>query len=147
VVAIHALISTHVGKDSLLPRSILEIQRSIDDWILAVDEGRVVGCGSLIRMTTYLAEVRSLAVEDAYQGNGLGGRLVQSLVDLARERRIPNVFALTTRVSFFERQGFRAVSRTRFPLKIWRDCLRCPIKFRCNETTVLRVLEVGREGD
>jgi amino-acid N-acetyltransferase len=145
--AIHALISAHVGEHSLLPRSVAEIVRSIDDWILAVDDGRAVGCGSLISLTRDLAEVRSLVVEDTYQGNGLGGRLVQALVGLAYERRIPYVFALTTRVSFFERQGFWAVSRARFPLKIWRDCLRCPLKLRCNETTVLRVLEVGREGD
>ena len=71
------------------------------------------------------------------QRNGLGGKIVRELLGMATERRVKTVFTLTTAVGFFERQGFVQAARRNFPLKIYRDCLRCPVKFRCDEVTMV----------
>lgn len=135
--AIHALISAHVGQDRLLPRSLPNIERTIDAWVVAEEGGKLVGCGTLAAFGGELAEVRSLAVDAPYRGNGLGGKIVKQLLCMADERGIKTVFTLTTAVRFFERQGFVHRSRRHFPLKIYRDCLRCPAIFRCDEVTMV----------
>ena len=47
--------------------------------------GRIVGCGSNVPLTPQLTELRSLAVAPEYRGTGLGRRLVEALVDQARD--------------------------------------------------------------
>lgn len=136
---IHALISAHVGENRLLSRSLQSIEKTIDTWIVAEDELNLnlLGCGTLASFSDDLAEVRSLAVDATYQRNGLGGKIVRELLGMAGKRGIKTVFTLTTAVRFFERQGFAIASRRNFPLKIYRDCLRCPVKFRCDEVTMV----------
>jgi amino-acid N-acetyltransferase len=135
--AIHALVSAHVGENRLLPRMLSNIQRSIDSWIVAEEENELVGCGSLISFGKGLSEVRSLVVDSRYQRNGLGGQIVRELIELAEGHGVKTLFTLTTAVKFFERQGFVSASRRNFPLKIYRDCLKCPAKFRCDEVTMV----------
>lgn len=139
VESIHTLISAHVGENRLLPRTPLAIRRSIEGWIVAEAESdeKIVGCGTLASFARGLSEVRSLVVDTAYQSNGLGSKIVSALLDSAAERNVKTVFTLTTAVAFFERQGFVPTSRRNFPLKIYRDCLRCPVKFRCDEVAMV----------
>lgn len=134
---IHALVSAHVGENRLLPRSLGSIESTIDDWIVAEQDGQLTGCGTLARFNGELVEVRSLVVDTPYQGNGLGGKIVRELVEMAERRGVKTIFTLTTASGFFERQGFQRVSRRNFPLKIWRDCIKCPVKFRCDEVTMV----------
>ena len=49
---------------------------SIRDFKVARLDGRVVGCGSLHIMGLDIAEVRSLAVDEAAQGQGAGAAIV-----------------------------------------------------------------------
>jgi amino-acid N-acetyltransferase len=79
------------------------------------------------------AEIRSLAVAQAYQGRGLGRVLVATLLDEARTLGLPGVFALTYQQGFFERMGFRVVAHESLPHKIWSDCLNCPKYPHCDE--------------
>ena len=139
VQAIHALVSAHAGENRLLPRTLASIRHSIDGWLVAVsgESGGVIGCGALASYGGGLCEVRSLVVDTSHQSNGLGGRIVGGLLDMAAERRVKTVFTLTTAVGFFEKQGFTVTTRRNFPLKIYRDCLRCPVKFRCDEMAMV----------
>ncbi len=122
----------------LLPRSLSAIRASIGDWLVATDNERVVGVGSLVEMGPTLSEVRSLAVAPAYRQNGVGAKIVDALVDEARARGIPTVFALTRAVPFFEKQGFVVTVKADFPEKVWRDCIVCPVRDACDEVAVVR---------
>ena len=139
VESIHTLISAHVGENRLLPRTPLAIRRSIDGWTVAESQTdkKIIGCGTLAPFGKNLSEVRSLVVDTDYQSNGLGSKIVSALLDKAAERNVTTVFTLTTAVAFFERQGFVPTTRRNFPLKIYRDCLRCPVKFRCDEVALV----------
>jgi amino-acid N-acetyltransferase len=92
-------------------------------------------------MNPALVEVRSLAVLPVFRSYGLGRKIVLALVERARQRGIPTVFALTRAVAFFERLGFSVTNKERFPEKVWRDCAICPLQHACDETAV--VLEIG----
>ncbi len=138
---LYAIVNEYARRGWLLPRSVEEIATTLPDWMVAEVEGRIVGCGSLVWMSPTLAEIRSLAVEEAYQGNGVGGAIVQALVERARSAGARTIFALTRAVPFFERLGFTVAERDRFPEKVWRDCIHCPLRERCDE--VAMVLQVG----
>lgn len=141
--AISELVNLGEREGQLLPRSLESIQESIADWVVATEDERVVGCGSLVEMGPTLSEVRSLAVSPSHRKSGLGSLLVRTLIDCARERGIPVVFALTRAVPFFAKLGFSVTVKENFPEKVWRDCAICPVRNACDEVAV--VLPVGEE--
>ena len=97
----------------------------------------MIGIGSLLVMSPTLAEVRSLAVLPQYRALGAGAAIVGGIVEQARRRGFPTVFALTRAVGFFERLGFSVTVKERFPEKVWRDCVICPLQHACDETAVV----------
>lgn len=136
VLAVARLVAYYAGLGEILPRSVAEIARSIDAWVVAEEDGRIVGCGSLVLMSPELAEIRSLVVAPQHQRNGLGRRIVRQLLAEAQRRGVVRVFALTRVVPFFAKLGFSMAPRTSFPDKIWKDCARCPLQATCDEVAV-----------
>jgi amino-acid N-acetyltransferase len=135
---ISALVDLGVSEGQLLPRSPEMIAASIDDWVVAEDSERVIGIGSLLEMSSVLLEVRSLVVAPEYRKFGIGTKIVDGLVEEARARGVPTVFALTRAVAFFERRGFIVTDKENFPEKVWRDCIVCPVRFNCDEIAVVK---------
>jgi len=137
VQGIVVLVNHHARLGQLLPRSLRSINSTIDDWLVAVVGGEILGCVSLLRYTSGLVEVRSLAVGENRQGLGIGSKLMQELIIVARKRNIPKLFALTRVVGFFERFGFKVTDKAFFPEKVWHDCQQCPLRDNCDETAVV----------
>ena len=82
-----------------------EIPR-IPSFFVAVYDGEIVGCCALQVYSRRLAEVRSLAVEPEFGGRGIASRLVEACRKRGRERRVRQLFAVTSEPEFFERRGF-----------------------------------------
>lgn len=101
-----ALISPFVERDVLLPRSEGELIELLPSSFVAEDDGRLVGYVGLEIYSIKLAEVRSLAVALDHQRLGIGQRLVQACVDLARRKGIVEVMAITSKEDFFRQCGF-----------------------------------------
>ncbi len=139
--AIADLVNIGEREGQLLPRSLESIRATIGDWLVAEDAGRVIGAGSLLEMSPVLSEVRSLVVAREYRKNGVGAQVVAALVDEARARGIPTIFALTRAVKFFERLGFTMTDKEDFPEKVWGDCIVCPVRFNCDEIAVVMELK------
>lgn len=93
-----------VGK--LLPRTVDELMSLIPHCFLAECEGRIIACAALEIYSPKLAEIRSLAVDPAYQRTGIGKRLVKTCVDLAHSKNILEVMAITSSEDFFKSCGF-----------------------------------------
>ncbi|HEX4595830.1 MAG TPA: hypothetical protein VH157_16205 [Bryobacteraceae bacterium] len=96
--------------------------------------------------------MRSLAVDRLSKTQGVGRRIVDALEKEAVENKLHAIFAFTYVPDFFRKLGFREVERG-LPLKVWKDCVRCP-KFRCcDEIAVVKalrsdpVLDTGAEPD
>lgn len=131
------LVNHHARLGQLLPRSAKSVYDTIDDWLVAIAGDEVLGCVSLLRYTSGLVEVRSLAVAEAAQGMGIGSHLMQALLTEAQKRKIPTLFALTRAVTFFQRFDFAITERAFFPEKVWHDCQQCPLLDNCDETAVV----------
>jgi amino-acid N-acetyltransferase len=132
-----AIVAENVRQGHLLPRSAENIRASLSTWLVAEVGGRVVGIASLLVMSPVLAEVRSLAVLPSYRALGVGAAMVRGVVDAARAQGFPTVFALTRAVGFFLKLGFTVTEKDRFPEKVWRDCVVCPLQHACDETAVV----------
>jgi amino-acid N-acetyltransferase len=134
------LVMTNAIQGKVLPRSAAAIEATLADWIVAAVEDEILGCVSLLRYTSGLVEVRSLVIEERYQGLRIGSKLLEALLIEAERRRIPTLFALTRKVAFFERFGFQATERDMFPEKVWHDCNQCPLINNCDETAMVLAL-------
>lgn len=143
---IHALlqlINAYASQGIMLPRTEFEMSENIRDFTLIYSGSRLVGCGALHFYTPTTGEVRSLAVDPTLQTHGVGRRLVEALEQEAREAGLHAIFAFTYVPEFFRKLGFEEVERGELPLKVWKDCLRCP-KFQCcDEIAVLKRLRPG----
>ena len=141
------LINGYAAKGIMLPRTEMELSEHMRDFSVVLSEGRLLGCGALHFYTPTVGEIRSLAVDESAKTHGVGRRLVDHLVQEAREYDLAGVFAFTYVADFFRKVGFHEVERGVLPLKAWKDCLRCP-KFQCcDEIAVVRVLDPRRWGE
>lgn len=137
---LYALINYYVPDGIMLYRSKETLTKNIDSFVVAIEEGRVIGCGSLSRLGTDLIEIRSLGVYPEYKSKGIGGLLVDQLEVAARETGVPKLMALTYATNFFKAKGFSVVEKEIFPEKVWLDCSTCAKKDRCDEIAVLKVI-------
>ena len=113
---------THTG--ILLGKDLVAYYEAVQEFLVATDEeGTIVGCGALHVMWEDLAEVRTLAVSDSVRGTGLGHRILESLLDRARQLGLERVFCLTFEVEFFGRHGFEVMEETVDP-EIYVELLR-----------------------
>jgi amino-acid N-acetyltransferase len=142
--AMLAIINGYAAKGVMLPRTEFEMSENIRDFSVACDSDLLVGCGALHFYTPTTAEVRSLAVLPAITQNGIGRAVVEALEAEARENDLEAIFAFTYVPQFFARLGFGAVERGELPLKVWKDCLRCPKFQNCDEIAVLKRLKPAR---
>lgn len=137
VPSIAALVMANAMQGKVLPRSEAAIEATIADWFVASAGDEILGCVSLLRYSSGLVEVRSLAVSERYRGLRIGSRLMEALLIEARRREVPTLFALTRQVAFFERFGFEVSERAHFPEKVWQDCRLCPLIDNCDETAMI----------
>jgi amino-acid N-acetyltransferase len=101
-----AFITPFVEQHKLLHRTFDELEELLENLFIAEIDGEIVGCAALEIYSRKLAEVRSLAVSPRVQGMGVGRRLVQACVELARQRGILEVMAITSSEDFFKACGF-----------------------------------------
>jgi amino-acid N-acetyltransferase len=105
--ALSDLIEPFVDEGRLLPRTYDELEELLPNCFVAeLDNGQIVGCAALEIYSRKLAEVRSLAVARSMQGMGIGKMLVQACVDLASEKNVLEVMAITSSEDFFKSCGF-----------------------------------------
>jgi amino-acid N-acetyltransferase len=142
---IHALVSAHVDTGHLLPRSIDDLTRHADRFVVATQGRRIVGCGELAPLSPRVAEVRSLAVDTSARGAGVGARLVEELESRARRQGFEQLCAFTHAPGYFTRLGFSIVPHTWLLEKVFTDCLQCSRFGRCGQYAMALPLERLRE--
>jgi amino-acid N-acetyltransferase len=103
---IAALVAHHVADGTLLPRAPEFIRERAMDFLVAEDEGGLIGCVHLEEYAPSLAEVRSLAVHPSAQGKGVGSALINALERLAERRLYTTLFAVSNRDAFFLSRDF-----------------------------------------
>jgi amino-acid N-acetyltransferase len=139
--AIHSLINSYAERDKMLFRSMADIYENLQAFTVVELNGEVVGCCALQIIWSDLAEVKSLAVNEAKKGLGAGKMLVTAAIEQAKQLGLPRVFALTLTPDFFEKLGFEVIEKDTLPMKVWKDCAKCPKQQNCDEIAVIKRLK------
>lgn len=85
-------------------------------FVLAVTEGRTVGCGGVVFLDEQTAEIKRMWIAPASRGIGLGKRLLARLEDEARAAGRTTVVldtngSLTEAIAMYEATGYRPTER------------------------------------
>jgi amino-acid N-acetyltransferase len=139
--SVHVLVMHFADQGLLLPRSLSEIYDHLRDYtVMKTSDNNIVGVVALNICWEDLAEVKSLAVREDYQEQGIGRQLVEHCLSEAVVLGIYRVFTLTYQPKFFEKLGFKLVDKNSLPHKIWADCIKCPKFPDCDEIALLAEL-------
>ena len=123
--AIRDLVQPLTETRVLVAKDAVTYFESLQEFRIVENEaGRLVGCGALHVMWEDVAEVRTLAVDPTVTGQGIGGRLLEVLLEDARELGVSRVFCLTFEVDFFTRQGFSAIDGQAVDPDVYAQLLR-----------------------
>ncbi|UCG81003.1 MAG: N-acetyltransferase [Desulfobacterales bacterium] len=143
---IHRILKEHADRGELLPRALSDLYDDLRDFSVFEEKrgGPIIGVSALHVCWEDLAEIRSLAVSEQYQGEGIGSALVTAALAEAENLGIRRVFTLTYRPDFFNKYGFKIVDKASLPQKVWTECIKC-VKFPdCDEIAMLKTLGAGR---
>jgi amino-acid N-acetyltransferase len=141
--AVHRLIAENLEAGHLLPRTIDDIVAHAARFVVAESEGVVVGCAELAPLSSTVAEVRSLVVDQEARGRRIGPRLVTELAATAGPAGFATLCAFTHQPSHFVKMGFTIVPHMWVPEKIAHDCTSCPLFRRCGQYAVTLPLRAG----
>jgi amino-acid N-acetyltransferase len=153
----HALINRFAGQGWMLAKSRHNLYQNIRDFYVAeacvraeeageerpagqerILRAEFAGCAALHVLWVDLGEIRSLAVEERFQKNGVGRALIDAVLRDATALKLPRVVALTYQRAFFERMGFFEVAdKSMLPQKVWGECMDCPKFPNCDEVAMV----------
>jgi len=135
---IHQLINHFADKDEMLPRSLSEIYENVRDYFVYRKGDRMLACAALHIIWSDLAEIKSVAVAEKSQKQGVGTTLVEACLKETEALGIPTVFCLTYQPAFFKRFGLSEIDKMELPRKVWTECFRCPKFPDCGEVALIR---------
>lgn len=123
--AIRSLVDEYTADRRLLSKATVTLYEAVQEfWVATDDNDRVVGCGALHVMWEDLAEIRTVAVDPASRGQKIGHRIVERLLDVARELGVARVFCLTFETRFFGSFGFTEIDGAPVPHTVYEQLLR-----------------------
>ena len=123
VPAIKHLVDTYAGK-ILLEKNLVTLYEAVQEFWVAELAGTVVGCGALHVFWSDLGEIRTIAVDPAATGHGIGHAIVGRLLDVARELQLSRIFVLTFETEFFGRHGFTEIEGTPVTAEVFEEMCR-----------------------
>lgn len=139
VAGIESLVFPLAEERILLNKERVMYFEAIQEFRVAVaPDGTIVGCGALHVMWEDLAEIRTLATSAEYRHQGIGGALVEVLLDAAEAVGVSRVFCLTFETSFFEVHGFRVLPQPGVDPEVYAELV------RSNDEGVAEFLELAR---
>lgn len=109
VASIEALIEPYVRERILLGKDPVVLYEAIQQFVVAVENDVVVGCGALHVMWHDLGEIRTVAVAESRRGSGIGGAIVSELESNARDLGLARLFCLTFETEFFGARGYQPI--------------------------------------
>ncbi|MFC7531458.1 amino-acid N-acetyltransferase [Actinoplanes sp. GCM10030250] len=124
VKAIRALVDAYTTDRRLLSKATVTLYEAVQEFWVADDGEKVVGCGALHVMWEDLAEIRTVAVDPSRRGEKIGHGIVAALLEQARELGVNRVFCLTFETRFFGSFGFAEIDGAPVPHSVYEQLLR-----------------------
>ena len=134
---IQRLINYFADKGLMLARPLSEIYENIRDYFVIRRDERVIACAALHISWSDLAEIKSVAVDEENQRQGIGDQIIRACLKEADELGIATVFCLSYTPAFFKKLGFTQVDKMELPRKVWTECYRCPKFPDCDEVALV----------
>lgn len=126
-------------EESKLP--LAGVRESLEGFVVADHEDQLVGVAGLECLGAEYALLRSVAVEPAWRGTGLGKRLVERVIADAESRGIQALYLLTTTAErYFPSFGFTRTDRSSVP-----DEVKQSVEFReaCPASATVMALDLA----
>jgi amino-acid N-acetyltransferase len=106
--AVHSLIQQGVQNDELVKRTRTELEKIIGDYFVFEVDRNPVACVALhMYPDQNMAEVASVFVDERYENQGIGTKLIRYAEEEARRRGLAKIFALSTQaIGYFVQKGY-----------------------------------------
>ena len=124
VKAIRELVDSYAAPGQMLAKETVTLYEGVQEFTIAELDGKVVGCGALHTLWEDLAEVRTVAVEKSLQKQGIGHKIMERIIERAREVGVARIFCLTFQTEFFGRHGFVEIQGTPVDPDVYQQLLR-----------------------
>ena len=124
VKSIRTLVDSYAAPGQMLSKETVTLYESVQEFIVAEKDGVLVGCGALHILWEDLAEVRTVAVVEGLQKQGIGHQILEAIIERAREVGVEKIFCLTFQIEFFGRHGFDVIEGTPVDADVYAELLR-----------------------
>ena len=124
VKSIRTLVDSYAAPGQMLSKETVTLYESVQEFIVAERDGVLVGCGALHILWEDLAEVRTVAVVEDLQKQGIGHQILEAIIERAREVGVEKIFCLTFQIEFFGRHGFEVIEGTPVDADVYAELLR-----------------------
>lgn len=133
------MVAQEVKDGIILERNEDEVATNIRSYILAKEEGKLIGYAALHIHSSRLAEIRSLIVAKEHRGKKVGEKIVLFALEEAKKLNVEEeVLVLTYLPEFFKKMNFIEIAKETIPEhKIWTDCIKCIHFPVCNEISLV----------
>jgi amino-acid N-acetyltransferase len=121
---IRKLVDAYTADRRLLSKATVTLYESVQEFWVAEENQKIIGCGALHVMWEDLAEIRTVAVDPASRGRKIGHQLVSHLIEQARALGVARVFCLTFETRFFGSFGFTEIDGAPVPHAVYEQLLR-----------------------
>jgi len=113
VLAIRKLVENYAGDGPrLLRKNTVTLYEDVQEFYVAELDGKIVGCGALHVMWHDLGEIRTVAVDPAIKGQGIGSQIMIALTQRAADLGLTKLFCLTFETQFFAGHGFSPIEES-----------------------------------
>lgn len=110
------------------------MEKDLPEFIVAKLGDKVIGCACLD--IGRVVELRSIAVLPSFRDRGAGSRLVDNVLERAKELS-DTLYLRTTSPGFFEKKGFMRLEDHE-KKAIWDDCAQCDKYNNCRQVLMIR---------
>lgn len=121
---IRVLIDSYATEGRLLTKETVTLYESVQEFMVAIKDGVVIGCGALHVLWEDLAEVRTVAVTEELRGQGIGHKILDAIIARASELGVKRIFCLTFETQFFGAHGFETIEGTPVDPAVYVELLR-----------------------
>ena len=121
---IRSIVDLYASQRRLLSKETVTLYEGVQEFTVAEVNGEVVGCGALHVLWEDLAEVRTVAVIESMQGQGIGHAILESILNKAKEIGVKKVFCLTFETKFFDSHGFNEIQGAPVEPDVYAQLLR-----------------------
>ncbi|MBB4682759.1 amino-acid N-acetyltransferase [Amycolatopsis jiangsuensis] len=120
---IKALVDADAGR-VLLEKDLVTLYEAVQEFWVVTDADAVLGAAALHVLWEDIGELRTVVVDKAARGRGIGHALVGRLVEEARELGLRRLFVLTFETSFFAGHGFAQIDGAPVPQEVYEEMRR-----------------------